>query len=111
MKYSPSTGGFYLPEIHKDIPPDTIDLSEEEYVALYAELSSGKSIKVTGDKVEAEDVPQKSNRANEIHVLLAQIDLDSIRPLREGDKVRLAKLDAQAKALVEELGKIKDDRS
>lgn len=107
MKYSPSTGGFYLPEIHKDIPPDTIELSDIEYATLYAELSSGKSIKVTNGKLKTEVAPPEANRAHEIHVLLAQIDMDSIRPLREGDKIRLAELDAQAKALVDELGKIK----
>lgn len=109
MKYSPSTGGFYLPEIHKNIPSDTIDLSDKEYAEMYAELSCGKSLKVTNGKLETVAVIPDATvaRAHELHALLAQIDLDSIRPLREGDKIRLAELDAQAKALVEELGKFK----
>lgn len=42
MKYSPSTGGFYLSEVHgSSIPPDAITVSTEDYVRL---LNSGKQI-------------------------------------------------------------------
>lgn len=43
------------------------------------------------------------DREGEIYVLLAQLDLKSIRPLSEGDTVRLADLNAQKEALREEL--------
>jgi len=47
MKYSPSTKGFYTEAIHgEDMPSDVVDLSDEEYQALYAGLCAGKMIVV-----------------------------------------------------------------
>lgn len=42
MKYSPSTGGFYTPDVNgSSIPPDAITVSIEDYVRL---LNAGKPI-------------------------------------------------------------------
>lgn len=46
MRYSPSTGGFYLPEIHGDaIPADAVVVSQAEYDALMQGQSAGQQIR------------------------------------------------------------------
>lgn len=43
--FSKETGGFYLPEIHGDaIPPDAVEVSEEEHAGLMEAQSAGKYI-------------------------------------------------------------------
>ena len=45
MKYSPSTGGFYAPEIHGDnTPSDAVAVSASAYAALLAAQAAGKHI-------------------------------------------------------------------
>lgn len=45
FKYSPSTGGFYLQEIHGDnIPNDTVDVSHEYHSELMEAQAQGKVI-------------------------------------------------------------------
>ncbi|MDX9673130.1 MULTISPECIES: phage tail protein [unclassified Pseudomonas] len=44
MLYSKSTGFFYVPAIHKDIPSDAVEISQEYYVELLDGQSSGKII-------------------------------------------------------------------
>lgn len=45
MKYSASTKGFYLPEIHGEkIPDDAVDITDERYVELLEGQCSGKEI-------------------------------------------------------------------
>lgn len=41
MFFSKSTGGFYHPDIHQDIPADAVEISDDEYKML---LASGKQI-------------------------------------------------------------------
>ena len=48
------------------------------------------------------------SREGEIYVLLAQLDLRSIRPLAEGDTARLAALNAEKAALRQELKGLQD---
>ena len=47
-------------------------------------------------------------REGEIYVLLEQLDWKSIRPLSEGDTVRIAALNAQKEALRQELRGLQD---
>lgn len=44
MFYSPSTGGFYDPAIHRDVPTDAVAISRERYGELLAARSAGKLI-------------------------------------------------------------------
>jgi hypothetical protein len=45
MKYAASTNSFYLQEIHGDaIPPDAIEISDDQYAALFAGQQQGKRI-------------------------------------------------------------------
>lgn len=45
MKYSATTNGFYLPEIHgNNIPFDAVEITEAEYLTLLAGQSQGKRI-------------------------------------------------------------------
>lgn len=48
----------------------------------------------------------KAARTAEIKAALAEIDVKSIRPLRDGDTARLAELEAQAEALRKELSSL-----
>lgn len=48
------------------------------------------------------------DREGEIYILLEQLDLRSIRPLAEGDAVRVATINAQKDALRAELKAIQD---
>lgn len=47
-------------------------------------------------------------REGEIYVLLAQLDLKSIRPLSEGDTARVAVINAEKEALRQELRGLQD---
>lgn len=45
MKYAPSTGAFYAPEIHgASIPDDAVNITPDEHEALLAAQASGKRI-------------------------------------------------------------------
>lgn len=50
MKYSPSIGGFYTPEIHgTNIPQDAVEVSADEHAALMQAQSDGKRIVFDAD--------------------------------------------------------------
>lgn len=50
MYYSPSTNGFYTPEIHGDnIPADAVEITREHYDALLAGQSNGQRIVADAD--------------------------------------------------------------
>lgn len=42
--YSPTTGGFYIREVHGDIPADAVEITIEEHQALLEGQSQGKRI-------------------------------------------------------------------
>ncbi|WP_110972845.1 phage tail assembly chaperone [Pseudomonas huaxiensis] len=44
MLYSPDTGGFYLPKVHKVIPADVVEISAEQHAELMGEHAAGKRI-------------------------------------------------------------------
>ncbi|MCU0119512.1 phage tail protein [Pseudomonas sp. B2M1-30] len=44
MFYSPSTGGFYDPSIHTEMPSDVVEISREYWLELLNGLSVGKMI-------------------------------------------------------------------
>src|SRR3546814_18056836 len=54
--YSPSTGGFYNPDIHSDIPQDAVEISNEQHADLLDQQSQGKSIIFKDGQVVAEMV-------------------------------------------------------
>ncbi len=47
--YSASTGGFYHTDIHKDIPPDAMEIAPEEHAALLDAQSAGREISASPD--------------------------------------------------------------
>jgi hypothetical protein len=59
MLFSPSTRGFYLPEIHGDaIPQDVVGVSAEQHAALLAAQAAGQVIAVNqAGQVVAQDAP------------------------------------------------------
>ena len=108
MKYSPSTCGFYIEDLHKDIPADAITLTQAEYESLYAGLSSGKQVVIEGGKAKmVPQIPVAASRLDQIYAELKKIDLDSIRWLREKNDAELKKLDDKYKALIVELAALK----
>lgn len=44
MLYSPSTGGFYLPKVHKEIPSDVVEVSAARHAELLEQNAAGKRI-------------------------------------------------------------------
>lgn len=44
MFYSATTGGFYSHEIHSEIPSDVVEVSDEQYSALFVAQATGKMI-------------------------------------------------------------------
>lgn len=58
MYYSKSTGGFYTKEIHATIPPDAVEITEEEWKALLQGEREGKVISAgPGQKPTLADNP------------------------------------------------------
>ena len=47
--WSSSTGGFYVEEIHTDIPADAVEITEELHQSLLADNSNGKVIQAGED--------------------------------------------------------------
>ena len=117
MKYaSKSTRGFYTPEIHgENMPADVVGITDEQHAALIDGQSAGKVIDWdSGDVPVLADPPapdMATIRRAEIMARLAQIDLDTMRPLRavlvgsatQYDHDKLAMLDAEAAILRSEL--------
>lgn len=48
-KYSASTGGFYLPDLHAEIPDDAVEITESDHTALLAGQADGKVISAGPD--------------------------------------------------------------
>jgi hypothetical protein len=44
MLFSKTTGGFYVEDLHKDIPSDVIQITEEYWKELHAAQANGQSI-------------------------------------------------------------------
>ena len=75
MHYSPSTNGFYTPEIHgENIPADAVEITREHYEALLQGQSSGKRIvaDANGRPVLADPPPLTLDEAK--RVKLAEIN-------------------------------------
>lgn len=71
---------------------------------------TGQRVEVIEEMTEAEIAslaPSQQDRIAEIQAALAEIDAKTIRPLRAGEMDRVAELEAQAKALRDELNDIK----
>ena len=111
MFYSKSTGWFYTTEIHgKNMPADVVEITEAQHEALMQAQSTGSTIgsDKKGNPIAIPPAPPtqaeiNSQRKAEILAALNTVDAKSIRPIREGDTMRLADLDKQAQVLREEL--------
>lgn len=71
---------------------------------------TGQRVEIIEGMTEAEIAslaPSDQDRIAEIQAALAEIDAKTIRPLRAGEMDRVAELEAQAKALRDELNDIK----
>ena len=49
MFYSKSSGGFYSPDIHDEMPADVVTISDEEWTALLDGQTTGKVITADAD--------------------------------------------------------------
>jgi hypothetical protein len=93
MYYSPSTKGFYDPEINSNIPSDKVSLTDQEYQELMAAQSAGKVISVVNGALVSSDpapvVVTDSAWNAAIDSQLMTADLKIIRALTEGDTARV----------------------
>ena len=55
--FSPSTRGFYDEDLHRDMPPDAVELADDAYEALLAAQAEGQSIAVVANSVQAIEPP------------------------------------------------------
>lgn len=89
MKYSPTTQGFYDPEVNKTIPADAVEITRDHHAFLLAGQSSGKVIAVVSGSVVLQDPPPKTQAELDAEATaaakaeLVAIDLASIRSIRE----------------------------
>lgn len=93
MFYSPSTRCFYSPGIHSELPPDSIELSDDEYRQLKDGQGSGYAITIAGNGrplLTAIATPQPSSTD-----LCTQIDnaADAARRAVAGDPLRAVEYD------------------
>lgn len=109
-KYSPTTNGFYIDEIHGDnIPSDCIDVTDELHEELISSQSQGKII--VYDKKSKQPISQDRPQPSERDILISEIyDLESTitqRRIREAilgtDNGWLANVETQIAALREKL--------
>lgn len=95
MFYSPSTNGFYAPEIHGDnMPADVVEITADEHAALVSGQAGGKVIAADADgRPMLQDPPaptpeQEQERINaEARAYLASTDWHVIRQQETGKPV------------------------
>lgn len=83
--YSPSTGGFHDDAIARIIPPDAVDVSDDEYASLLASQSEGRRINAgpSGRPVAAERAYAGDEHAALLqHLALAALGKSDITVLR-----------------------------
>lgn len=66
MMYSPSTRGFYCPEIHSSIPADAVDVTADDYAALMAGQANGGRIEPGQDGQPALVAPAAPTTADAV---------------------------------------------
>jgi len=86
LYYSKSAGGFYSSDVHATIPKDAVEITEQEHAALLEDQAAGKVI--ASDKVGnpvsiSAPLPTQGYVNAQAKALLAQIDLASVRAIRE----------------------------
>lgn len=55
--YSQSTGGFYAPEIHNQIPSDVVEITDQEWLDLLDGQTKGRVIQFVNGKPSLVDAP------------------------------------------------------
>lgn len=81
MKYSKSTGGFYSEAIHTEgMPPDVVEVSEADYLALLAGQAEGKVIRPSSKGAPLLAAPSPPSATSQILAIEATI---TNRRLRE----------------------------
>lgn len=88
MRYSPTTGLFYSPSIHKQMPADCLNISPEEFQRLLIGRSEGRDI-IVGPEQKL-DLVQPPHEQATLEQLCAAIDraADSSRRAVAGDQLR-----------------------
>lgn len=82
--YSPSTGGFYDPDIHEDMPRDVVSITRARHQELLARQAMGEVIAPDADG-QPITVPPQISKAEK----LAQLRTRRDRLLRESDHTQL----------------------
>lgn len=77
MKYAKSTGGFYDPTIHGNIPSDAVEITSDEHAALLQGQAEGKRIEANADGKPILVTPAEPSLADKAATLAKQIDADA----------------------------------
>jgi hypothetical protein len=75
--YSKSTGGFYLTSVHKTMPPDVVEVSDDAHTALMAAQTSGKQIvaDANGSPIAADPAPLTGNALIEWQISMLEMSI------------------------------------
>lgn len=89
MFYSKETGGFYDLAIHAAIPPDAVEITQDEHTALLAAQSAGKRITADaiGRPVAVDPPPPTSEQIISLYTGSVQQRLDTFARTRNYDGI------------------------
>jgi hypothetical protein len=75
--YSKSTGGFYLTSVHKTMPADVVEVSEDTHTALMAAQTTGKQIvaDANGNPIAADPAPLTGNALIEWQISMLEMSI------------------------------------
>ena len=93
MKYAPSTGAFYAPEIHgTSIPADAVDITPQQHEALLTAQSAGKCIvpDANGYPVAQDPPPPTADQIAAARVAAVQAHMDAAAQALGYDDIKAA---------------------
>ena len=93
MKYAPSTGAFYVPEIHgTSIPADAVDITPQQHEALLTAQAAGKRIvpDANGYPVAQNPPPPTADQIAAARVAAVQAHMDAAAAARGYDDIKTA---------------------
>ena len=93
MKYAPSTGAFYVPEIHgTSIPADAVDINPQQHEALLTAQAAGKRIvpDANGYPVAQDPPPPTADQIAAARVAAVQAHMDAAAAARGYDDIKTA---------------------
>lgn len=111
MRYSASTGGFYTPALHKGIPSDAVEVSDQRYAELLQGQALGQLIRPDAAGLPVLVDPPSALPSSQRLSLLVDQAADKARAAVAGDPLRAveydrARLEAEAFAAADYQGEV-----